>query len=312
MKKLLIIALAAIVSASWLASCKDIKTTEKDGDNDDSVIEAETKTEDLEEKPEEKLEEKPVEEPEEKPVEEPEEKPEEKPEEESEEEPEVQFELVADGEQDITVYSWEETVTLKAKVTDTDSYADFQWYRVDENGTVIDEKNNGGIPLSMGDSLEVGPIPYEEMLHTRYYKCHAMIGNTAKTVTFTVTLAPMGVETEEEEEPTEAQFELVADGEQDITVYSWEETVTLKAKVTDTDSYADFQWYRVDENGTVIDEKNNGGIPLSMGDSLEVGPIPYEEMLHTRYYKCHAMIGNTAKTVTFTVTLAPMGVETEE
>ena len=139
-----------------------------------------------------------------------------------------------------------------------------------------------------------------------------MIGNTIKTVTFTVTLAPMGVETEEEEEPTEAQFELVADGEQDITVYSWEETVTLKAKATGTDAYADFQWYRVDENGTVIDEKNNGGIPLSMGDSLEVGPIPREEMLHTRYYKCNAMIDNTIKTVTFTVTLAPMGVETEE
>lgn len=115
-----------------------------------------------------------------------------------------------------------------------------------------------------------------------------------------------------EKTPEKPIFELIADGDKDINVYSAEVTTTLKAKVTGTDKSADFQWFRVDENDKIIDEKQNGGVPLSMGTSLEVGPIPNEEMLHTRYYRCNAMIDNTLKSITFSVTLCPMGVEVEE
>lgn len=111
-----------------------------------------------------------------------------------------------------------------------------------------------------------------------------------------------------EEETEEEKFDLVPAGEQDVQIYSWEETVTLKAKVTGTDKYADFQWVPCDKNGKTLDSSRP---PISFGEQVTVGPIPQDEMLNTKYYRCDAGIGNTVKSIIFSVTLCPMGIEYE-
>lgn len=146
-------------------------------------------------------------------------------------------------------------------------------------------------------------INVNEVNVPHYFLGAASIYGGDGSVIFKVTYVPEYKE--DDEEYPEEKFNLVADGEQEIIIYSWEEEVTLKAKVTGTEKLADFQWFRCDEEGKSI------GTPLSMGDTVTVGPIPKEDMMTPYYYRCTAMIGNTAKSVIFEVLLAPMGVEEE-
>ena len=107
------------------------------------------------------------------------------------------FRMEAIGETDLQLYESDKAFTLNVKVTDNGEInADFQWYRCDENGTKLSAYPN---PLSMGDSLTVSAgIPNDEMLETRYYRADACIGNTVKSVRFSVTLCPMGIEDDSE------------------------------------------------------------------------------------------------------------------
>lgn len=146
-------------------------------------------------------------------------------------------------------------------------------------------------------------IKVDEVNVPHYFLGTASIYGGDGSVIFKVTYVPEYKE--DEEEYPEEKFNLVADGKQEIIIYSWEEKVTLKAKVTGTEKLADFQWFRCDEEGKSI------GTPLSMGETVTVGPIPKEDMMTPYYYRCTAMIGNTAKSVIFEVLLAPMGVEEE-
>ena len=179
----------------------------------------------------------------------------------------------------------------------------YTWFACDKDGNVDFSTDSYNV-LSNTDTLTVSGIPLEKANIPHYYKCIGNIYGGESEVIFTVTLIP---ETIPEEEIPEEKFELVADGEQDVIIYSWEEKVTLKAKVTNTDKYADFQWFTCDKDGNTI----GNGIPLSMGDSVTVGPIAQDKMMVPQYYRCTAMVGNTAKSVVFTVLLAPMGVEEE-
>ena len=219
---------------------------------------------------------------------------------------EQNFKIEAVGDTEVQLYESDKAFTLNVKVTDNGEInADFQWYRCDENGTKLTAYPH---PLSMGDSLTVSAgIPNDEMLETRYYRADACIGNTVKSVVFSVTLCPMGVEGED---PAVPDFKIEAVGDTEVQLYESDKAFTLKAKVTNNgETNADFQWYRCDENGTKLTAYPN---PLSMGDSLTVSAgIPNDEMLETRYYRADACIGNTVKSVLFSVTLCPMGVEEE-
>ena len=146
-------------------------------------------------------------------------------------------------------------------------------------------------------------INVNEVNVPHYFLGAASIYGGDGSVIFKVTYVPEYEE--DDEEYPEEKFNLVADGKQEIIIYSWEEKVTLKAKVTGTEKLADFQWFRCDKEGKTI------GAPLSMGDSVTVGPIPKEDMMTPYYYRCTAMIGNTAKSIIFEVLLAPKGVEEE-
>ena len=110
---------------------------------------------------------------------------------------EQNFKIEAVGETDLQLYEAGKAFTLKVKVTDNgETNADFQWYRCDENGTKLSAYPN---LLSMSESLTVdGGIPAAEMLETRYYRADACIGNTVKSVLFSVTLCPMGIEDDSE------------------------------------------------------------------------------------------------------------------
>lgn len=246
------------------------------------------------------------------PIEEPKE-PDVKPLENETEEPEtVDFDIVsADGQYDYNVYSTEETITLKVVTENADGEsADYQWYRCDENGNILTYYNYGH-PLGMGDSLEVSGIAYDEMLLPRYYLVNAMVKNTVKSKVFSVTLCPMGVEYEEEEEAQggEEHFYVVSsDGWYEYEVFVGE-SITLTAKVENNgEQYADYQWFRCDEYGNSF-EGDSYGHPLSWGESLTIESIPDEEMLVPRYYVAKAMIGNTMREAIFKVTLVPHGVE---
>ena len=213
---------------------------------------------------------------------------------------EDEMELVPVGDQEVNVYDPEATVTLQAEVINAgDRYADYQWYRCDEDGNILKEYNYGH-PLSMGSSLTVSDLSSDDMLVPRYYRCHAMIGGTMlNTLIYTVTLH-------------EEQAELVPVGDLEVNVYDPEATVTLQAEVINAgDNYADYQWYRCDEDGNILKEYNYGH-PLSMGSSLTVSDLSSDDMLVPRYYRCHAMIGGTMlNTLIYSVTLNPMGVEDE-
>ncbi|MBE6659008.1 MAG: S-layer homology domain-containing protein [Ruminococcaceae bacterium] len=106
-------------------------------------------------------------------------------------------------------------------------------------------------------------------------------------------------------------FRMEAIGETDLQLYEAGKAFTLKVKVTDNGEInADFQWYRCDASGKTLSAYPN---LLSMGDSLTVSAgIPAAEMLETRYYRADACIGDTVKSIVFSVTLCPMGVEEEE
>ena len=217
-----------------------------------------------------------------------------------------EYKIEAVGDTEVQLYESDKAFTLNVKVTDNGEInADFQWYRCDENGTKLTAYPH---PLSMGDTLTVtAGIPADEMLETRYYRADACIGNTVKSVVFSVTLCPMGVEGED---PAVPDFKIEAVGDTEVRLYEADKAFTLKAKVTNNgETNADFQWYRCDENGTKLTAYPH---PLSMGDTLTVtAGIPAEEMLETRYYRADACIGNTVKSVLFSVTLCPMGVEEE-
>ena len=146
-------------------------------------------------------------------------------------------------------------------------------------------------------------INVNEVNVPHYFLGAASIYGGDGSVIFKVTYVPEYEE--DEEEYPEEKFNLIADGEQEVIIYSWEEKVTLKAKVTGTEKLADFQWFRCDKKGKTI------GTPLSMGETVTVGPIPKEDMMTPYYYRCTAMIGNTAKSIIFEVLLAPKGIEEE-
>ena len=138
---------------------------------------------------------------------EPEEKEENKAPEQSDEPEIVEFDIVSvDGQYDYNIYSTDETVTLKVITHNTDGESvDYQWYRCDEKGNKLSDYNYGH-PLSMGESLEVSGIAYDEMLLPRYYLVNAMVKNTLKSKVFSVTLCPMGIEYEEEIQGGEESF----------------------------------------------------------------------------------------------------------
>ena len=106
-------------------------------------------------------------------------------------------------------------------------------------------------------------------------------------------------------------FRMEAIGETGLQLYEADKAFTLKVKVTDNGEInADFQWYRCDASGKTLSAYPN---PLSMSDSLTVSAgIPTAEMLEPRYYRADAYIGNTVKSIVFSVTLCPMGIEEEE
>ncbi|MBR3999193.1 MAG: S-layer homology domain-containing protein, partial [Clostridia bacterium] len=108
----------------------------------------------------------------------------------------------------------------------------------------------------------------------------------------------------------EQNFKIEAVGDTEVQLYEADRAFTLNVKVTDNGEInADFQWYRCDENGKTLSAYPH---PLSMGEYLTVeGGIPAAEMLATRYYRADACIGNTVKSVLFSVTLCPMGIEEE-
>ncbi|MBE6659007.1 MAG: S-layer homology domain-containing protein [Ruminococcaceae bacterium] len=214
---------------------------------------------------------------------------------------EERAELVPIGDPEVNVYDPEATVTLQAEVINADGrYADFQWYRCDEDGNILKEFNYGH-PLSMGNTLTISDLSSDDMLAPRYYRCHAMIGGTMlNTLIYTVTLR-------------EERAALVPVGDLEVSVYDPEAAVTLEAEVINADGrYADFQWFRCDEDGNTLKEYNYGH-PLSMGPSLTISDLTSDDMLVPRYYRCHAMIGGTMlNTLIYSVTLNPMGVEEEE
>lgn len=110
---------------------------------------------------------------------------------------------------------------------------------------------------------------------------------------------------------TETQnFKIVPVGSTEVQLYEAGKAFTLKVKVTDNGEInADIHWYRCDANGKTLSAYPDR---LSMDESLTVdGGIPAAEMLETRYYRADACIGNTVKSVIFTVTLCPIGVEEE-
>ena len=215
-------------------------------------------------------------------------------------EDEDEMELVPVGDLEVSVYDPEMSVTLQAEVINAgDRYADFQWFRCDEDGNILKEYNYGH-PLSMGNTLTISDLSSDDMLAPRYYSCHAMIGGTMlNTLIYTVTLH-------------EERAELVPVGDLEVNVYDPEATVILEAEVINAgDRYADFQWYRCDEDGNILKEYNYGH-PLSMGSSLTISDLSSDDMLAPRYYSCHAMIGGTMlNTLIYSVTLNPMGVEDE-
>lgn len=177
----------------------------------------------------------------------------------------------------------------------------YAWRPCNEDGS-FDAEDHKYYVIGETDTLNYY-INVNEVNVPHYFLGTASIYGGNGSVIFKVTYKPEYKE--DEEEYPEEKFNLVADGKQEIIIYSWEEKVTLKAKVTGTEKLADFQWFRCDKDGNSI------GTPLSMGDKVTVGPIPKEDMMVPYYYRCTAMIGNTAKSIIFEVLLAPMGVEEE-
>ena len=216
------------------------------------------------------------------------------------------FKVFAASEKEIVTKDGNFTLKLGVEGQGKQNVA-YAWRPCNADGS-FDAENYKYYVVGETDTLNYY-INVNEVNVPHYFLGTASIYGGDGSVIFKVTYVPEYKE-DDEEYPKE-KFNLVADGKQDIGIYSWEEEVTLKAKVTETDKYADFQWHRVDKDGVVIDEKGNGGIALSMGEQLTVGPIPKDEMMMSRYYRCTAMIGNTAKSIIFTVTLYPMGVEEE-
>ena len=177
----------------------------------------------------------------------------------------------------------------------------YAWRMVEADGSFEPEFLKYQV-ISQTDTL-IAELPYDKKAgDIFYYMCGAGVFGDSDSIIYKVTYLPEVWE-EEGEEQEEEKFTLSPVGSLDVFVSSSNEEIILQATVTETDKMADFQWYRIDANGNVIDEKNNGGIPLSMGDRLTIGAIPVSEKNVPRYYKCAAMIGNTLKSIVFKVTL---------
>ena len=208
-----------------------------------------------------------------------------------------------DGDTEINVYNSGEMATLQVETEMAGGQTPYyKWYRCDENGVPYDRYT-----LSNGTVCNINGIPSEEMMIPRYYRCDAVIGARWQSVIFKVMLCPMGVEVDNPEET----FKIVPVGETEVQLYEADTIFGLKVDVTDNGGVlADYRWYRCDENGNMLSEYPN---PLSMGDRLIVeAGIPASEMLMPRYYRADACIGNTVRSVLFSVTLCPMGVEEDE
>ena len=210
------------------------------------------------------------------------------------------FKVFAASEKEIVTKDGNFTLKLGVEGQGKQNVA-YAWRPCNEDGS-FDAEDHKYYVIGETDTLKYY-INVNEVNVPHYFLGAASIYGGNGSVIFKVTYKPEYKE--DEEEYPEEKFNLVADGKQEIMIYSWEEKVTLKAKVTGTEKFADFQWFRCDKEGNSI------GAPLSMGDKVTVGPIPKEDMMVPYYYRCTAMIGNTAKSIIFEVLLAPMGVEEE-
>ena len=210
------------------------------------------------------------------------------------------FKVFAASEKEIVTKDGDFTLKLGVEGQGKQSVA-YSWRPCNADGS-FDAEDYRYYVIGETDTLNYY-INVNEVNVPHYFLGTASIYGGDGSVIFKVTYVPEYKE--DDEEYPEEKFNLVADGKQEIIIYSWEEKVTLKAKVTGTEKLADFQWFRCDKDGNSI------GAPLSMVDKVTVGPIPKEDMMVPYYYRCTAMIGNTAKSVIFEVLLAPMGVEEE-
>ncbi len=112
------------------------------------------------------------------------------------------FDLKAVGETEIRIYDPNEKVTLNVEAVDTNGeIPSYKWYRCNADGSQYDQYT-----LSNGTMYYFNGIPYEEMLVPRYYRCDAKLGNTTRSVLFSVTLCPMGIEDDGEDEVVEEEY----------------------------------------------------------------------------------------------------------
>ena len=180
----------------------------------------------------------------------------------------------------------------------------YQWVKITTDGEYALEDAKDGVEGSKTDILFLSPTEEGES----QFKCYIIDADGNKVQTRVATLKYTKGANPAAPNP-EAMFEIGSvDGIYERNVYSPEEVLTLKVKVENNgDVLPDYQWFRCDENGNTVE----GGMPLSMGEKLEITGIPYEEMMIPRYYRASAMIGNTVKSVVFKVMLVPMGIEVE-
>ena len=218
--------------------------------------------------------------------------------------PDTIYNLVPVGDLDVRVYDCTVPVTLRAEVEyDGEAYADYQWYRCDAEGNPLMEVNYG-MPISWSDSVVIDDITYDEMMIPRYYRCNAMIGNTVKSLLYTVMLLPMGIT--EGEDPWTADFNLAAVGDQEKTIYDPNETIIFKAEIEGMgNANALFRWFYGTDDGMLQNT-------ICKSDTLVINGIDPEDMMIPQYYKCVAILDGVEKELTFTAMLAPMGIEFEE
>ncbi len=179
---------------------------------------------------------------------------------------------------------------------------EYQWYKSASNVYGTGEMIDGGDKKKLEVDTSTPGTVYYYCIMCCTFDGEDYSSDHSESPVVKITTVESSDDDEEDQETDAEKFELEPVGLQKISVSSTETKITLKAKVTGTEKAADFQWYRCDKDGKTIDEKGNG-VPLSMGDMVAVGPIPQQEASIPRYYRCTAMIGNTAKYIIFEVML---------